>query len=489
MIARPLPRQGRTGVRITGDYYQWLLVWHGCVTMLRDHVLRVPNPIVGVGVEADDAGNLDDIIFRRMRPPHCYMQVKYTVDNRTPVNTDYLTKPSKTGGHSILRKIADTYLHLLQHGHPVELALVTNRAPDPTDFLIAGRDARTQLLIRVGVDKLGRSDRAAREAWAREANLTDEQLLDLLGVLRFEYAKGLPDVENTVSLLMQVAGLRGDQQAVRSGADWVAQQVRDGRQELDLDMIREAVKILNLSHGPARAILSIATLKPDALVDQAIHQLEWFERFAGDDAFTKRRPAAPATWAHLQHDIEEIPHHLGPVNRVAVTGSLRQATAFALGATLRMVTNIDLAVAQRDQLWTSNDDYDRPIEPAVIEHEVGQGTEIALAVEVATQLTDDVLAYLHEAKLPVAKLVVLQPLAGPKDRSIPDTAFANAFAVGIRDQARRSVRGHARLHLFLAGPMGLAMLLGHRWNRVAPTVVYEEVLTDTQYEPAFTVSA
>jgi hypothetical protein len=37
--------------------------------------------------------------------------------------------------------------------------------------------------------------------------------------------------------------------------------------------------------------------------------------------------------------------------------------------------------------------------------------------------------------------------------------------------------------------MGLSLLLGHRWNRVAPTVVYEETLEAAQYEPAFTVSA
>jgi hypothetical protein len=37
--------------------------------------------------------------------------------------------------------------------------------------------------------------------------------------------------------------------------------------------------------------------------------------------------------------------------------------------------------------------------------------------------------------------------------------------------------------------MGLSLLLGHRWNRVAPTTVYEEVRSETQYHPAFEVSA
>jgi hypothetical protein len=36
--------------------------------------------------------------------------------------------------------------------------------------------------------------------------------------------------------------------------------------------------------------------------------------------------------------------------------------------------------------------------------------------------------------------------------------------------------------------MGLALLLGHRWNRVAPTVVNED-LAQLGYEAAFTVVA
>ncbi|MER6718072.1 SAVED domain-containing protein [Streptomyces halstedii] len=45
------------------------------------------------------------------------------------------------------------------------------------------------------------------------------------------------------------------------------------------------------------------------------------------------------------------------------------------------------------------------------------------------------------------------------------------------------------MRLFLACPMGLALLLGHRWNRLRPTVVYKDVGTAQVYEPAFVVQA
>ena len=104
--------------------------------------------------------------------------------------------------------------------------------------------------------------------------------------------------------------------------------------------------------------------------------------------------------------------------------------------------------------------------------------------------TDGVLDFLREKNLPVSKLLVYAPPGGgAKDKSVPDGSAANALAVGIRDHLRRRTRPVRRLHLFLATPRGLALLLGHRWNRLCQTVVYEDIKVDEGYQPAFTVQA
>jgi hypothetical protein len=58
---------------------------------------------------------------------------------------------------------------------------------------------------------------------------------------------------------------------------------------------------------------------------------------------------------------------------------------------------------------------------------------------------------------------------------ITSSAHATATAVGIRDLVRQLAREHdaQRLHLFLVVPHGLALLLGHLWDRIPPTLVYE----------------
>ncbi|MFF8931502.1 hypothetical protein ACF1AO_30025 [Streptomyces longwoodensis] len=162
-----LPAPSSTGVRIAGDRYQWLAAWQGCVAAVRDAALRASNPVVTVGVEADDAGNLDDVVLYRQVPPHTYMQVKYAADSSTPVNGDYLLKLSDRGGPSILRKMAQAWEKLTEDGTPVDLALLSNRPPDAEDPLISLRDSRTQLLVpKAAQQGPGWKKGQARRRWA-----------------------------------------------------------------------------------------------------------------------------------------------------------------------------------------------------------------------------------------------------------------------------------------------------------------------------------
>jgi SMODS-associated and fused to various effectors sensor domain len=488
-MTSPLPLPGRTGVRIAGDRYQWLVAWHECVNALRDNALGAENPAIAIGLEVDHAGNLDDVVVRRRRPPHTYKQVKYSVDSTTPIGGDYLLTPSPLGGAPIIRKIADAWRTLTAGGEPVEVGIVTNRLPDPNDPLITKRDARTRRLLPRALEGGPNSQAGmARQAWATAAGLSTDEFLELLAVLDFDIGRDQRHLEETVKLTMLAAGLGGDNAALAAGADWVAAQVVAGHRQLELAAIRSAIAELDLYAGPPRAIISIATLAADPLASQAQHAIDWVDRFDGADPFTKRRPMPPATWDGLQTDIAAIPEHLVNASNVVITGSLRQATAFAVGASLRMVTGTDVAVMQRASLWSSDAPYQQATEPVITEHTVGQGTDLAVAIEISTPITNDVLSYLRDRNVPVERLVTMQPPSGARDNSIRGAEGACALAVGIRDAVRRLVPGHQTLHLFLAGPMGLALLLGHRWNRILPTIVYED-LAQLGYDPAFRISA
>lgn len=453
--------------------------------------MRVPNPVVAIGVEADGVGNVDDVILYRKKPLHTYIQVKYAADSSSPVNEDYLLRSSGQGGPSILRKIAQAWQKLAVDGAPVDLALLSNRSPDPRDPLISLRDSRTQLLVPKAAQQGPRSKKGqARSRWADGIGMSEENLLDLLRVLRFDLARDVVHLHEHLQMLMFAAGLRFDEEAMHAGADWVARQVADGQRRLSLADVREAIRSLRLEIGSSRAVLSVATLKPDPMAEDADYAVSWVDRFEGASPYAKRRPLAPATWSQLQMDIDAAPLRMPPgTASIAVTGSLRLAPAFAVGAAFRMVTGVDLAVAQRGQMWSSAAQYS--IVPAldVEEHALDLGSELAVAIAVASDPTEDVLDYLWEQHVPVSRLLVLRPSGGAKDNSIPDAATASALAVGIRDLLRRACRAHPAIHLFQASPMGLALLLGNRWNRLRPTTVYEDVNRQQVYEKAFVVDA
>ena len=153
-----------------------------------------------------------------------------------------------------------------------------------------------------------------------------------------------------------------------------------------------------------------------------------------------------------------------------------------------MVTSTDIAVMQRGTPWTSDAPYTTPITPTSAEYDIGQGDDIAIAIEVATTMTADVQAFLHGPALPVRRLVVLGPPGGPRDNAVAGPSMPAPWPSASAMPPASAAHGHPRVHLFLATPMGLALLLGHRWNRVAPTIVYED-LAALGYEAAFTISA
>jgi SMODS-associated and fused to various effectors sensor domain len=487
----PLPSPTPTGVRIAGDRYQWLHVWRACLEALRDRSgpTAAANPAIAVGVEADDVGNVDDVVLYRQRPSHTYSQVKWTANASTPIGVDYLTETQSAGGSSLLAKFAAAHQLLTADGQRPDMVLRTNRNIDPTSVLLTGLDTRTQLLMPNAAKQGPRSARGKERAvWARCAGVAEADFLRLLEDLRFEAGYTLTLLEENVANLMAATGLRSDTPALLAATGWVEDLVISGAKRIDLDMIGALVADHGLAAGRVWPTVSIATLKPDPVADQALYALDWVDRFDGDDPFTRRRPKLPDTWDLLAADLADLPNHLAGVDAVLVTGSLRLATGFAVGAALRKVTGVDVAWKQGPQIWNSDHRYDEALEPGTFVTPLGRGDDTAIVVDIATSATPDVIGWLKTTDTPVRDIITVSvPSGRVKDDSITHPAQAVALAVGIRDVARRAARTSPCIHLFMACPAGLALLLGHRWNRVTTTLVYEDLKTG--YVHAYTIQS
>ena len=468
-----------TGVRIAGDHYQWLHVWSACMEALYDDVTASSsNPIEAVGVEISGAGNVDDVVRYRQRPPHVYAQVKYAVDHRIAVGLEYLDS------EGILRKMVAAHAKLTADGTPVELRLITNRTNDPQDLMMQQREGRDgRLLPRGGIGGDGSALGKVRADWASAARVDVATLLRFFADFHLDVAYELWSLTNDVGRLMTANGLKSDEAAIERGASWVAAEVRAGHRRMTLGDIRAAVTAMNLQAGSPWTTVSIATIAHDQLADQAAVSIDWVDRIAGDKPRLRVAPKHPHTWEELAADLATVPGRLGGSRRVLLGGHFRQATGFFLGAQCQWVQGFQVAVRQGDQIWGSEEmTADYPM--TITENHPNRGGDAALIVNVSFDASQDVSHWIERSALPIGTVVIATPAAGVGPTSVPNPVAANSLAVSIRDLARRSQAD--ALHLFLVGPLGVAVLMGHHWNRVATTYVYEHLGSD-DYARAFTV--
>lgn len=147
---------------------------------------------------------------------------------------------------------------------------------------------------------------------------------------------------------------------------------------------------------------------------------------------------------------------------------------FAVGRELPDVRQWTLSLDQHGHEWhTSPAEATTP--RTLAEVQIGQGTDLAIAAALTHDPTTDIEVYLREASIPVGVLLSLGPEGEPGYQSVPNGQWAAGWARAARDQARSAAQVHRarRIHLFMAAPQAIALMLGHHWNLTPPTTLYE----------------
>lgn len=169
---------------------------------------------------------------------------------------------------------------------------------------------------------------------------------------------------------------------------------------------------------------------------------------------------------------------------IRADGAFRLSTGFAAGAALPRAAG--LTVAFRD--WASTAEPDELLVRANT-HDVDQGNELAVAICVTGDIAEDVVNYLQRESLPVEKLLTIAPAGGASQRSIPGEADALGFIYGAFGEIRKAARGRPKLHIFLSCPNGIGVLLGHLWNRVPATQLYDDANSPEDYFATFLLAS
>jgi hypothetical protein len=286
--------------------------------------------------------------------------------------------------------------------------------------------------------------------------------------------------------LMLASGMHHDEGAVRRGIDLVRQWVLDGRRRLAADEVRLAIEGAGLIAEAPWSTMLIQGINHDPHSDDADISLDFVDLYdSGEPNARRQMRNGGYDKMHAQIRRSTVDLRAQGHLRVMVTGAMRLATWFAAGEALSEVAGHTVLCGRPGQPWTSGvpplarglDVRTRPID-------TGSGLVVALAF--AADPTDDVEAFVRRTGLETRTLVTVGPPAGAR---IAEAGEANGYATAVKQAVRNELRqtSATEIHLFIAAPAGLALLLGHIGNRVAPTTVWED-LGVPGYERSFKVT-
>jgi hypothetical protein len=476
-----------SGARIQGDDYQHLYAWWQALRLLTPG-----SDVTHVEIEALSAGNVDDVVVRRSSGPDQYTQVKYSVDASKPVSSEWFTtRGAGVTSKSPLERFLVSWQQLRSKEKVPELLLFTNRAIDPSDAILRFRSGLSGTLGQRLENEGPRSEaKQALAKWAQHAGVTEPELLDLLHNLGLKTDQGAwSALVETTADRMGHAGLRTAETDVETGVTVIRAMVKSGKRALTRDELLQEISRRGLNGDGSYSTLVVEAIDRAQWSDAGQVRLDWVDLFAGDEPRVRRQLRDPSDWnKRLRPELIEAAKKLKAMGneRIMIRGYMRLAPWFLCGVELPDTRQHHVACKQRGQLWSSEVTPSQFLLANSV-HDLSLGPDLAIGLSVTNGITADVISYCRQANLPVARYVDLAPKRGVGPSSLPDAASAVGWAHATRDAIRAAVRDSKapRVHLFMSAPAGAALLLGHLWNRIGPTVVYEDL--SPAYAPTFEI--
>jgi hypothetical protein len=473
-----------SGARIAGDDYQHLFTWLQALKLRRE-----VEGVTHIEIEVGGGHNVDDVVVHRQNGPALYYQVKFVTAQREPLSHDWFTDPGDAQ-RSPLQRFYDSFVKLTEDGGRPEMVLETNRWPVDGDPILICVDGQSHKLVpRLPLAAAGSASGRVRREWAEHLGISEGELYEMFEHLEIRAGRSsFEELREHCCWLMGAVGLLDDVDAVDVGMGEIRRLVRQGVRHLDAAALAEIIAEKRLERGQSRATLLVQQLDRDALPELATASVDWVALFEGDEPAARRQLHDPSGWndvlrPQLREAVAEIKEQ--GHRDVAVAGALRLSTAMATGIEMSDVAGFTVAVRQRDREWSSSGDrVEAALDRVVLE--VAQGDQLAVGISVAVDIGADVVAYLQREKIPVRMFVNLLPASGVGRDAIGGPEEARGLAQALLDAIRGEVRGYALpLHLFAAGPLGLSLLLGHVWNRMPETQLYDDLGADRGYAPTF----
>ena len=257
------------------------------------------------------------------------------------------------------------------------------------------------------------------------------------------------------------------------------------------DVLKRRVIEISSQLGKTEPLrLRLNTRKTPAFELGIAFSLDWTHRF-------EARLATPFEgWKeHLLPALETIAQvceQHAPGRRIVAEGLCSLAAAVALGSTFLATRRLPLSWLQvsptrQPELWSINEKPETSGFTAQIRNGNPSADDLAMLVSVASNVEPAFAA--SRSHLPAFRGIVAITTSGsyPHDIRTPGQATDIVRIIGqALREARDTFQPRGAIHLFLAVPAGLAVMIGQALNTFGPIQTYEHMATDTvgNYEPA-----
>ena len=481
-------------VRRDGDTFQARQFW-----LRAARLLDPKSPVTRVGFESGPK-SFDDVWveYEPGREPNAHdgaplrrehLQCKWHVAPSTYGYAD-LVEPEfiNASARSLLQRAYDAQLQYAPDGTGVRFKLLTNwqlDRGDPLARMINNRSGSMRLERLYGSKTDKSKEGAVRKRWREHLGIDEDELRLLARTLAFGHvSETLDDLRERLDEVFGVVGLRRvpPNQSTVIYDDLVFQWMAQGRLEFDRNTFREACareELLSQSTGRPR-VYGVKSF------EHAFDRLE--ERCDGVldlvPVFDERHIRNDADWeAKLYPELKAFLESAAQVQpRLRLALDAHTTLAFAAGSVLNIKSGRDVELEQRTlgrRVWAADDvppDPDWPTLGESIEDVDTDQVDLAVALGITHDISDDVRRYVNAHLHSVGKLLSLVPAAGPSAQVVASGRHAFDLIQAAKDAVRRAKLRTTQprtTHLFVAAPNSLTFFLGQQQPVLGRVRLYE----------------
>ena len=465
-----------------GADYQARIFWNQALRLLAESSV-----VAAVEYECRGAKSIDDVAVFYTTPINeaatlidCdYYQVKFHTKQK-PFGYEDLMSPAFINAEkfSFLERLRDCYREQQKRGRSCRFFL---SSPSPVN----GDDALAQLIkndaggldVETLMTKGPRSEIGkVREAWRKHLGVDADELKGIMASLRIQNPGQLEYQKTLLGLRLKLAGVKEPDATTLANVydDLARKMVQAKLTKFDAAGLKEFLVREKLWNGGPQIAkgglkrIGIRSFIPFA--DSLGEQTE--EMLCLQSYFKDRHIIAPGGWAEVYPALSEfVRKSISRENRNCFILHTHTSIAFAAG----YATAKSGAVCSIEQGGFGG----APPSEMVIEvpgnsskrgdwgHEVQEidssATDIVIAISATRPALAAATAHIETAKLPVNRIVHVQPTSGPSQRSIEDGTHAGEVAELVSKvvaDLRGAVKPGAAVHFFISGPNVLSFALG-----------------------------